>query len=502
MYRRNVLAAVLGSLFLCALCHGQNPAPVSFSTVQSANSTYSDVISVDVNNDGLPDMVEVSVTQPYTFTVYLNNGNGSFTPLKSVSVPSLQAGVSYPVLAGDFNHDGKADLIFITGSDQISIYFGNGDGTFQAPKTESLGLPSGSYLNEMVAADFNHDGNPDLVAEMNSNQDDTGQVYVLKGDGKGDFTNEGLVFTAPDSDYIQSLVTGDFDADNNADIALTTGAMCGETYCSSTVYVLYGDGDFGFSETTPYSTSGGFSIGAGDVNGNGHTDLFGEDLGSDQLVVLYGQSSRTFTPKTYALPSGSFIQSVVMADFNGDGRMDIAGLNTGYLASTGSANNLTFALANASGGFTIQNVKLSSSDSYGNLMLGNYDRTTRPDLALEVSSNGDNGAILAYMNQTTSGYYGGCAYPHTGAGIQLCYPSGASSGNPVTFKASANSFGQIRKFELWVDGQKVSEQHNNWGGRGWFDLVSNLAAGTHKCTLNVTTIGNDAMDYNFNLTVK
>ena len=60
----------------------------------------------------------------------------------------------------------------------------------------------------------------------------------------------------------------------------------------------------------------------------------------------------------------------------------------------------------------------------------------------------------------------------------------------------------IRKFELWVDGRKLSEQHNSWGNYAWFNLSTTLAAGKHSCTLNVTTIDNDAKAYNFNLTVQ
>ena len=67
--------------------------------------------------------------------------------------------------------------------------------------------------------------------------------------------------------------------------------------------------------------------------------------------------------------------------------------------------------------------------------------------------------------------------------------------------APSGSFGDIRKFELWVDGNKISEQHHNWGNYAYFDLSTTLSAGTHKCTLNITTVDNDAEDYNFTLQV-
>lgn len=496
---RSLFAAALGTMLSCTFCPGQNPTPVQFSTVNSsAVSPYTGMVAVDLNNDGLADLVQVTEAPPYNFSVSLSNGDGTFSAPQTTPLPSIQGTPHFTY--GDFNGDGNADLVFEMNDTQLAVYLGNGNGTFQSPKLETISLPSGDILSgSLVAADYNHDGHQDLVATVDDAQSNE-HLYVLAGDGQGNFSNAGDIFNARSGTYISSLVTGDFDADNNADVAVTTYAECNSSACNTILDVLYGNGAFGFTDWSPYSSDGSFSVGAGDVNGDGASDLFGIDSAANELLVLYGANPRGFSIDPIDLPPGTALQNLVMGDFNGDGRMDLAGVNEG---DPTVGDYLTFVLSSSSiGNFTFQNYNLPGGGLYSNLVAGNFDRTTRPDLAVQQPGNaGGKGMLFAFMNQTTSGWYGGCSYPHSGVGFHLCNPGGGSSGSPVTFKASANSFGQIRKFELWVDGKKLSEQHNNWGGRGWFNLVTSLPAGTHRCTLNVTTIDNDAMDDNFTLSV-
>jgi hypothetical protein len=76
-----------------------------------------------------------------------------------------------------------------------------------------------------------------------------------------------------------------------------------------------------------------------------------------------------------------------------------------------------------------------------------------------------------------------------------------SSGSTVNFNATANSFGQLRKIELWVDGKKLDEQHHTWEGKAWFNYSSTLAAGTHQGTYFAADVDNTLQQYNFTFTV-
>ena len=77
----------------------------------------------------------------------------------------------------------------------------------------------------------------------------------------------------------------------------------------------------------------------------------------------------------------------------------------------------------------------------------------------------------------------------------------ASEDGPITFEASANSFGQLRKIELWLDGVKIGEDHWTWGQSGYFDLTyTNPSAGAHNATIYAADIDNTLQRYDFTFT--
>jgi hypothetical protein len=86
-------------------------------------------------------------------------------------------------------------------------------------------------------------------------------------------------------------------------------------------------------------------------------------------------------------------------------------------------------------------------------------------------------------------------------GIHLCTPSAVPIASPATFMASANSYGQLRKIELWVDGKKIGEQWHAWEQRVWFHLTSTFAPGSHSASLYAADIDNrlQRLNYNFSL---
>ncbi len=502
---RMVLSSALCIVTLSGAA-GLGQSAGAFSTVSSSSGQTPQMIyAVDVNNDGIPDLIQDTVSSPIGFTVSLANGDGSFRAPVTHALPSSLVAPP-PMAFADFNGDGKVDIVLPLGGDSMAVYPGNGDGTFQSPQISAAGLPAGySFQNApLVAADFNHDGKIDVVAIID---DSTGEgAVVLQGDGRGGLTYKGVVFDSGGAS-IGQVVTGDFDSDNNADVALTTGEICNSAACNTVVHVLYGNGSFGFEATTPYSAAGGFSLSSGDLNSDGRTDLFGYDGSGNQLELLYGQTGRTFLNASYGgIPSGYGIGTLAMADFNGDGQMDLVGFNSGYSPASGAFFQLAFFLAGGSPGeFTTQTYTLPYYTSNTNVAVGDFNGDRKPDVAIVQSPNpGGSGAatISAGINETAGGYFGSCNYPKTGQGIRLCSPSGPSSANPVSFQAAANSFGQIRKFELWLDGKKIADDYHSWGHYGYFDLNTSLPAGSHHATLNVTTIDNDAMDYGWSFTTE
>jgi len=510
----------------------QTPATMTQNIASTSGSVPQNIYAVDLNNDGVLDLVQDTVNQPNGFTVSIANGDGTFKAPVFYSVPgNTNTGVTStyptPIATADFNNDGKADVVVqISGTSQLEVFLGKGDGTFQAPKTVSVSLPSGFYLTSapIVAADFNQDGNVDLaVVAASSGTCCTTTVYVLEGNGEGSFSDPHAIYTATGSHVIYNLVVGDFDGDGKPDIALTDDQVMQGSYFDTALEVLYGNGNFTFDRTGAYTASNGahLTIASGDLNGDGKTDLFGLlSTSTQQLAIFYAGSSRTFDSYFVDLPNSTIVgdptypffptpltSDLVMADFNGDGRMDIAGTEFDYSSSSTGVPAMVYFLAGANPGeFTIQTSPLNNPANqqfYSNPVVADENHDTKPDIVInQASSDGaKTSSITSQINGTDDGFWGGCNYPKTGDGIGLCSPVSGTSTSPVVFNASANSFGQLRKIELWVDGTKLAEQHTVWEHNGWFNFAPTIADGAHNATLYAADIDNRLSHLDFSFTV-
>jgi hypothetical protein len=506
-----------------ATCYAQ--APVGFTQKSSPANTSlpTNQYAVDLNNDGVPDVIQVlfgNLNSQPQFTVSLANGDGTFKAPVTYTVPEgYQAPLT--LASGDFNNDGKVDLVFVTGhGTQLAVYLGNGNGTFQPLKLETIAAPSGLLFsaagsadwNTVVAADFNHDGKLDLAVQGFVSSGPTG-VYLVPGNGNGTFGTARAVYTVTGGEEGAGnyLSIGDFDSDGNADLAFVAVYNCSGApvaVCSNRVHVLYGNGAFGFANTAPFTTSNLFYFSTGDVDGDGHTDIFGIDV-NNELVVLYGQS-RTFNLYTMAAPGAFWDAPPSLGDFNGDGKMDIVVRGFDPSTPTQNENKLQFFLQNEPGSFTEQTYTVSNSTSSNEglnqlVMVGDFNKDTKPDVAVLYGSGvgvspsvGE--SIISVLNATSTGNWGGCSYPMTGQGIHVCATSGMTA-SPVLFSASSNSYGDLRKMELWVDGKKIAEQHHTWEQKAWFNLSSAFATGSHSGTMFASDVDNRLQKTTFSFTV-
>src|ERR1039457_4590669 len=134
----------------------------------------------DFNGDGKPDLT-IANQNDNTVTVLLGNGTGGFT-----AAPGSPIRVGYvpqSVAIGDFNRDGKPDLV-VTNADNnnVTVLLGNGTGGFTAAPGSPF--PTGIWPSAVAVGDFNGDGKLDLaIANTNSNN-----LTVLLGNGAGGFT--------------------------------------------------------------------------------------------------------------------------------------------------------------------------------------------------------------------------------------------------------------------------------------------------------------------------
>jgi hypothetical protein len=198
---------------------------------------------------------------------------------------------------------------------------------------------AGSGPVSIATADFNRDGKLDLaVTNIFSNT-----VSVLLGNGDGSFQ--------PPVDYATgiepgSVAAGDFNKDGVPDLAVTN--QCADSRCldntPSTVSVFLGRGDGTFSTRVDYGAGDlPNSVVVADFNADGNLDLAVANNGSNTISVLLGNGDGTFNPKV-DYPSGSGPDSVAVGDFNGDGKLDIAVANF-------NDNTVSILLGNGDGTF-------------------------------------------------------------------------------------------------------------------------------------------------------
>ena len=291
------------------------------------------------------------------------------------------------IAVGDFNGDGKLDLAVANWPDStLTILMGDGTGNFTLASTPAAG--QNPYA--IAVGDFNNDGKLDLVVADN----DAGPpaVSVLLGDGTGNFTLASSPVTTSYSP--RSVAVGDFNGDGNLDLAVA---------CSGSVSVLLGDGTGNFTLASSPTTGGQpSSVAVGDFNGDGKLDLAVANFISNTVSILLGDGTGNFTP-VYSLATGNNPWSVAVGDFNGDGKLDLAVANGQF--SYGTPSTVSVFLGNGKGNF-----KLASSPAAGDnsqsVVVGDFNGDNKLDLAV---TNWGSSNVFVLLGNGTGNFIQGAA---------------------------------------------------------------------------------------------
>ncbi len=280
------------------------------------------VATADFNSDG---HLDLAATDYSDVSILLGNGDGTFGSNVS-QIPDDRHGVQ--VVVADFNSDHKPDLAVLNDDDTVSVFLGNGDGTF----VEAPGVPitlGSEFARTIAVGDFNGDGKPDLVVQSTAS-DSSSSISVLLGSGDGTFT------LAPGSPIIlprgfASIAVADFNRDGEPDLGVVAGAPVGDTDTySDTVSVLLGKGDGSFTPAPalPLRFSGPLvlSVVPGDFNSDGAPDLafVGVMQLSASVYLLLGDGNGHFrlasgSPSPLGQP-GSVFRAFMLAPGTLDGR--------------------------------------------------------------------------------------------------------------------------------------------------------------------------------------
>ncbi len=303
----------------------QTTFPTGTNPVSIASGQFNNGASAP-NSDNILDLA-VANKAANTVSILLGKGDGTFQP--KVDIPTGRAPVS--VIAADF-HDlsgtGFLDLAVANqGDNSISVFEGNGDGTFRAPAL--IQLPAGFSPAALAATDLNADGHVDLVvADQGHNT-----ISVFLGNGDGTFQNR--------TDYATgnapvSVAFGDFNGDGAEDIAVAN-------FDSNSVTVYYNQvsttnsaplGRFAAGATRDFAAGNGpTGIAVADYNVDGLADITVSDKTDNAVTVLLNGGSELFTALP-EIPVGTAPASIATADFNADGLPDAVTADSGSAQAT------------------------------------------------------------------------------------------------------------------------------------------------------------------------
>jgi hypothetical protein len=237
----------------------------------------------------------------------------------------------------------------------------------------------------LASADFNSDGNRDLLIGNQTNA--SGEAVVVFGNGLGGFGSPKQIFIIGGmTDTVAAVATGDMNGDNKADLIILTSLM-GYGFIS----VLQGDGTGNFTFVTSAATGGIFpsSVGVADLNADGKLDLIvtnGESgSGNGTVATLLGDGTGHLGSAN-VFPVGNLPVALALSDLNGDGKTDVAVANQG-------SDDATILFGDGMGNLGSPNTIPNVGDAPQSVVKGDFDGDGKIDLIL-VSSTPDTATLF------------------------------------------------------------------------------------------------------------
>jgi uncharacterized protein (TIGR03437 family) len=364
-----------GSTGKVQILTGNGDGTFTLGALFAAGTMAGGIASADIDGDHKTDLV-VSDSQGNAVSFYRGNGDGTF----QAAVKIMDTGGPGYVAIGDFNHDGRPDVAVANYmANAVSVALNNGGAVFQQPRLYAI-----TYSPEsLIVTDANLDGHQDLVAGIGSPDAigpgvNSAAIGVLLNLGDGNF--QGAPMLPVGAQAANTVVAGDFDHDGKIDLAVSSAG-------TDTVTVLYGDAAVQFASRTVIDLRAlGQTVGAGpmasaDFNGDGRADLAVGGTGGQRVVVATSQSGRAFHTQSIAIPN--YVAGIAAADLNGDGKPDLfATMYTGSSTADGASGYAvilndgkgTFTSAKTATGINGTAVALGdlNGDGKADAVVGNY----------------------------------------------------------------------------------------------------------------------------------
>jgi hypothetical protein len=404
---------------VCAMTFGKVSAQVATFTTQRYPLLGNTHIAADLNGDSRPDLAGAGAN---AVSVMLGNGNGTFQAKTDFPI-GMQ---TQAVAAGDFNSDGRVDLMVTLNTPQLSLALltGTGTGSFNTPTF--FPNTSGFDSPAIAATDLNGDSRLDLVV-MHSIACFTApcraarSITILLGNGNGTFQtpSEIDVGTGP-----MAMAVTDLNRDGIKDVAIGGGntelsvllGVGNGTFVRQPVVTLIPGGDL-FSACN--------DIGVGDLNRDSILDLVVPLGNGHGNAILIGNGNGTFQVRSRIQIDETFAPlHVAVADYNRDGLLDIA-----RTMGDGTNGLLQVLRGNGDGTFQAPNRYLvpPPNSSRGGIMIlaGDWNSDAKPDIAFVEGGAG--APTIDVLTNTTGG-----VPPSLGVASLSLNPSTVTGGNSST----------------------------------------------------------------------
>ena len=295
--------------------------------------------------------------------------SGALTLAKPVTYPA--GATPADLVTADFNGDGHPDVAVVNyAAGTISVLMNDGDGTFAAP----VAYPVGPDPQSIAVGDFNGDGHPDLVAVGNG----AGNAYVLLNAGDGTFAP--AVAYPLNGTRPEGVAVADVNGDGLPDIVTANEG-------SGTVSVLANVGGGTFAAPANFVAGvNPIAVAAADLNGDGHVDLVTLDANNDLVHVSLNKGDGTFPLFPTAYDVGDTAQGLTIADVNNDARPDI-------LVTNLRSANVTVLPNVGDGTFGGSVVRRTGSFPYA-VAVADLNGDNRPDIVTADNRNASIGVLV------------------------------------------------------------------------------------------------------------